>query len=212
MIKRLSEEYISKVARAQISRDPEYFLSCMGISFIEKVILKNFILFDDEFSYVYIIDGNVVGYVSGVCTDKFYHFIIKKNFFLCLFYGARSVFKKPCLILDIFSLLKFLFLKHPRSDIRAEMFSWWVLPEYRINSDFYKMHKIKIGKELWLQANNHFKKCGIKHYRLITPANNIQSNRFYRKIGYEYIGSIKLFGEEKFFYIGDVDKSDQILL
>ena len=211
MIK-MAAEHLKQVAEMQIKMDPEYFLSCFGQSFIENIILKSFILYDGAFAYLYIVDKKIAGYVSGVdFSSKFYLLIIRKNIFLIPFYVIKGLLKKPRLIIDIFNLLRFLFVKHPRSDIKAEMFSWWVLPEYRIGSEFYKKNKIKIGRELWSQANNLFNSLGVKRYRLITPTDNYQSNRFYTNMDYEFVGTLKLFNEEKNFYIGDIDKSGVIL-
>lgn len=199
----MTEKHIGQVARIQTRITPDYFLARLGPAFIENVILRSLMSYGDAFSYVYIVGGEVVGYISGVCSDKFYTHLLKNSLFLCMFHGIAGVLKHPRIVFDILGILKFLFLKHPRNDVKAEMVTWWVLPEYRIGTEFHKTNGVEIGRMLWKRANLHFEKRGIKHYRLVTPVSNIQSNRFYRNKGYEFVCSLELLGEEKNVYIGN---------
>jgi ribosomal protein S18 acetylase RimI-like enzyme len=204
MIVRMTREHLAEAAKAQIEVDPTYFLSCLGAEFLEKIVLAQFVDNEEAFAYVSIVDGKIVGLISGVCRAGFYGSVIRRHLFRCLRFGFTGAMRRPRLIGDAFSLLRYNFVHKRRPEIVAEGFSWWVLAEYQIGSDYHRRTGHRISQELWDRFLVHFHDRGVRQFRLVTPADNVVSNRFYRRIHCEFVGSFPLFGSLRNLYIGKV--------
>lgn len=83
--------------------------------------------------------------------------------------------------------------REPGSDVRAELLSYGVLPEFRRASAFYAERRIHVAQELLHGAFANLYRAGAPSVKIfIQPDPFIQ--RFYAREGFHYIGFVRRFG------------------
>jgi ribosomal protein S18 acetylase RimI-like enzyme len=84
----------------------------------------------------------------------------------------------------------------PGSEVKAELLSFGVLPEYRRGSSFHVQHGVRVAAELLHGAFEDLRRMGalkVKVY-IQTEEANPAINEFYRREGFQLVGRVRRFG------------------
>lgn len=214
MIKELSDSNIKDVVWLHLKILPDSIFSRFGGRFLE-VFYQNIIESEDFFCKVYYFEGRPAGFLFYTSNRKTgFHKFLRKHFFKILkILIKRSILHAGC----IKSLIQALFYlstvrDNESSSSCSEIISFAVLPEFRVHaareySEFYLKYKIRIADDLFGSMLKHLKGLGVSQLRIMTPAANAASNRFYQKQGCIFSGqTMQAFGIKANIYKTEICK------
>lgn len=204
MIKQLDDDGIESISILHEELLPESIFAIFGKEFLSKYFYKEVIKNENLFCDIYEFNRKIIGFITYT-NDSPHIFIrqIKNHPFLISFILIKVIFKRASRLKFILSSINFLFKQQKKilPDISSEILSFAVLPEYRVHNydkatgtirdtNFYKQSGIKVGEELFNRMITNLKRLNCKRLKIMTPADNISSNLFYKKMGCE-LTSIK---------------------
>lgn len=133
-------------------------------------------------------DDQILGFlVATLNVSNFYQGIIKDKFFPLSFEVLKSFIKYPKTVLEVIFWLLF-----PQSkQNHAELQFIAVSPQNQSRG---------LGTRLIELLNNTFEKKVIEKYVVGTKAYNIRSNNFYKKLGFKFLNSKKILGDNFNYY------------
>jgi ribosomal protein S18 acetylase RimI-like enzyme len=111
---------------------------------------------------------------------------------------GMGVLTRPAALSATLKLLPGFFVpgSQPGSEVKAELLSFGVLPEYRRGSSLYLQHRVHVAAELLHGAFEDLRRKGalkVKVY-IQTEDANASVNEFYRKEGFQCVGRVRRFG------------------
>jgi len=164
------------------------FLSIMGYKFI-WTIYDTMLDLDDCFLYIMRdwdpkLYYKPVGFIVG-CRDSktLFKRMLKINAGHIIKDTALALIRKPKLVLDCIKILRY----ESQSKIKPELLSICINPEYRNK---------KWGRKLVRKLERWFRKHKVKSYKVVVNQSNTDAQRFYHKLGFEYIKTFKLNDKE----------------
>lgn len=219
MVTLMHGEHVSEVVRIHQLVLTDSIYTWIGRPFLEyyyQNLLKN----DDFFCHVYTFNGKVTGFLAstsaayGVFLRQLRRDVLSISSVL-----TRIIAREPRKFRVILSASRFLFVQHPTilADVNGEVLSFAVLPEYRTAevgadgglrpTEFYARWEIPVAAELFFTAVQNLAACGVRDVKIMTPTDNVASNRFYTKVGCCLAAEgVMVFGHPTNFYYGRVDE------
>lgn len=195
MVTLMGFEHVNEVAGIHQSVLTDSIYTWIGRPFLEyyyRNLLKN----DGFFCHVYTFNGKVVGFLASTSAARRVFFRqLRRDTLGISAVLVRILAREPRKIGVILSASRFLFMERPAMmpHVEGEILSFAVFPEYRtveIGTDgirrptgFYAERKISVAAELFFSAMRNLASYGVHDVKIMTPADNVASNRFYSKFG-----------------------------
>jgi ribosomal protein S18 acetylase RimI-like enzyme len=174
-IRKMEIEDLPSVIQVHIKSFPGFFLSFLGPAFLSE-LYSSIVRDIYGISYVYIFDGEILGFVSGTAEPRGFYRRLMRKWWRFMFASFNPVIRNPKIIPRLFRAL----LKPQQTDSRKDvalLMSIAVLPERQGEG---------AGKQLIKAFLNEAYSRGIKTVELATDQeNNDYANRFYQKLGFE---------------------------
>ena len=183
------------------------FTTRLGMKFLEKVYYPGMLELNHVFIKIFLYNKKIAGFV--VCSTDANHVfstIVRRKLFCFLSITFLGIMKNPIIIKDLFRALFFVLFgqKELLPRVNSEIVNMGVLPEYRrmtmkkgilSTTEFYKVHGINLAQELFNSVLEEFRKRNIREFKVLTPADKKDSNKFYEKAGCRLVGeNIKILG------------------
>lgn len=219
MVTLMGREHASAVAGLHEAVLTDSVYSSIGRPFLEyyyRNLLKN----DDFFCHVHVFEGRVTGFLASTCQTGriFFRQLLRDS----LPIGAvllRSMTRDPRKLRIVLAASRFLFMQRPTllPEVEGEVLSFAVLPEYRTTevgvegalrpTRFYATWKIPIAAELFFASMRNLARRDVREVKIMTPADNPASNRFYAKVGCRLaVRDCLVFGHPTNFYRGRLEE------
>lgn len=200
MITLMGPEHASEVAGIHESVLTDSIYTWIGRPFLDyyyRNLLKN----DDFFCHVHILNGKVTGFLASTSEPRriFFRQLLRDTLPISVVF-LRIIAGEPRKLGLILSASRFLFVQRPtmQAHVHGEVLSFAVLPEYR---------KIPVAAELFFTAMRNLAARGVPDVKIMTPADNVASNRFYAKAGFRLaVEGIMIFGHPTNLYYGRIDE------
>ena len=207
MIVPLTSPYFHVVSQAHVELDPTAFLSQIkeiGVTFREEIFYPALIEDPDGFVWIYLVQGNLAGYIAGTQDVPSFYKLLKRRAPLLLFrLLAKAILKMPSLLVK-YAASGVRMERMPQKElIPAEIISFGVLPAYR-TPEFELQHGRHVAKALFEKAVESFRQAGIREYKVMTIQQNKAANRFYERQGCRLAGTSQPFGVPCNVFVGEL--------
>jgi ribosomal protein S18 acetylase RimI-like enzyme len=167
---------------------PRSPLTKLGTGFMGRFYYKVLPKQGYIFGAIAYVDGNPAGFVAATYdSDGFLRRAVRHNLFRLLLIGATT-FPTPRRIEGGIESLGILQARGPqsqwKSELTGEILSIGVRRAYR-SSEFKITTGIEIAKDLMEGAMDGFRRSNLNRVRLIVDANDIQTQGFYSRLGWQ---------------------------
>ncbi|MBI2596290.1 GNAT family N-acetyltransferase [Candidatus Daviesbacteria bacterium] len=196
----LNKSELSQITNLHYQVLKESFINNFGVNFL-KIAYKNIVLNPKNIFFILRERRKIFGFLVATEDDaQFNKSVIYTNF--------------SKLILEILKS----FIPHPLLSLKLIP---WFFSSIRIKQDLPELKFIAInpllqrrgwGSKLLIKLNNEFQKRGIRNYRVGTKSMNKNSNNFYKKSGFSFLGKKQMFGDSFNFYISPTSSNTDIIL
>jgi hypothetical protein len=215
----MGREHARDVAGIHESVLTDSIYTWIGRPFLEYYY-RNLPKSDQFFCHVHTFNGKVTGFLASTCGARriFFHQILRDSLLIGVVL-LRIIAAEPRKLGLILSASRFLFVQRPRMLPHAdcEVLSFAVLPEYRTievgadgglrPTEFCARWKIPVAAELFYAAMQNLAARGVRDVKIMTPSDNVTSNRFYAKVGCRLVvEGIMIFDHRTNLYCGRVDE------
>lgn len=219
MVTLMAHEHASEVAGIHQSVLTDSIYTWIGRPFLEYYY-QNLLKREDFFCHVHMFDGKVTGFLASTCEARriFFRQLVRDTLPISAVL-LRIIAREPRKLGVILSASRFLFVQRPTMlpHVDGEVLSFAVLPEYRTTevgadggvqpTEFYASWKVPVAAELFFTAMQNLAAHGIRDVKIMTPADNIASNRFYAKVGCRLAAEGSLvFGHPTNLYYARIDE------
>jgi len=191
----------------------------IGRPFLEYYY-RNLLTNPDFACYVYVVGSEVVGFLAITsAAGRVFQRQIRKDAIAIAGVLARTIGREPSKLGVILSATRFLFLERPAKlpEAQGEVLSFAVHPDYRTvvadgagnlrPSDFYSQWRVPVATELFHAGMEHLSRRGVPDIRIMTPADNTASNRFYAKVGCRLaVRDVRIFGHATNIYYAAIEQ------
>ncbi len=216
MIAGMRAEQAGEVAALHASVLTDSVYTWIGRPFLEyyyRRLLDN----PDYACHVHVHEGRITGFLASTSASGaiFQRQILRDPVRLGLALTG-SVARNPRAIPVLLSASRFLFGQRPTMlpGVDGEVLSFAVLPEYRtaeVGPDgavrptpFYTATRATVAADLFVAAMQGLAGRGVKRVKIMTPADNAASNRFYAKMGSRLTRDLPVFGHPTNLYLLDI--------
>lgn len=215
----MEPEQASEVAGIHASVLTDSVYTWIGRPFLEYYY-RNLPENRDFSCHVHTFNGRVTGFLASTSAAR--HVFLRQIFrdaFHVSAVALGAIAREPQKLGIVLSAIRFLFMQHPKMlpHVNGEVLSFAVLPEYRtaeVGSDgtirpteFYAKWKVPVATELFFGAMQNLATRGAREVKIMTPADNPASNRFYAKMGCRLAAAgLIIFGHPTNLYCGRVDE------
>lgn len=215
----MGREHASAVAGIHQSVLTDSVYTCIGRRFLDYYY-ENLLKRDDFFCHVHIFNSKVTGFLASTSEARriFFRHLLGDALRISVVL-LRILAQDPGKLGVILSASRFLFMQRPEMlpHVDGEVLSFAVLPEYRTTevgpdgeirpTEFYARWKIAVAAELFLAAMQSLAVRGVRDVKIMTPADNAASNRFYTKMGCRLaVTGSTVFGHPTNLYHAQIDE------
>lgn len=207
------------VSRIHAEVLPDSVYTWMGPPFLEYYY-RNLLGNDDFFCHVHVFDGQVTGFLAGsTATGRVFFRQLARDAARIAWVFLRILAGSPGKLRVLLAATRFLFAQRRRMlpDVRGEVLSFAVLPQFRTSelggdgrprpTVFYDRWQVAVAVELFLASMRTMKSRGVTEVKIMTPADNVASNRFYSKVGCALTDDqLIIFGRPTNLYHGRIDE------
>ena len=202
----LKTEHLQGAARAFVTLSPDYFLSAFGVPYLARTFWGVFCDEPDCFGFVWLDDGQVVGFVGGTCQrDRFIPAVIRRSPAAFLGRLIAACVRTPSFLAHGLGLFLTVRQERARSGPDAELISLGVLPGSRRPVIGLTGSEVSPAKVLLAAAASRLRARGLPAFRLYTGASNRLACGLYRRLGFREAHRLQLFSEEKICFVAPVD-------
>lgn len=165
------------------------FLSGLGVSFLRE-LYRALVLLEPDVQIVVLLDGKVIGFVSGTVNSKtLFRRVLLANPLGILKELIGAVVKRPYLLKKLFRVFSYPGFTEQEM-IKAELLSIAVDERFRGQ---------RMGKILVDALSREFVKEGISSFK-VSVWKDLPANGFYKKMGFRFLKAEKFIDGEMNFY------------
>lgn len=186
---RLTSEHLIQVSTLFREVFPDNPLSLLGIQFL-SALMASFITIPQTCGYVYLVDGEVVGFVVGTMDSRVYRQeLIRRRWFTLLARVASALLRSPTLVRPVISYLSTYPLQ-ARDRTLARGADWATVPPASLI--FLGVTESYRGRGVAAALTDHFlqrmRESHVGQVKLAVGATNYAARRFYEKHGWQTSG------------------------
>lgn len=203
----------------EIAQLHELVLPCsifvrLGKYFLESYYHRLLASADHVFSFVYVHEGRIAGFVAVTTSHKLFYSRIRRDFLPLSAALLRSAIASPRSCAAIAQAALFMLGKEKivQCDAEGELLQIAVRPDCRARMDsgeptpFFAKTGVKVAEALFIDAVTELRKRGVRSFRIMTGDANAASNRFYSRMGCKKIAAgMNIFGNPTSLYRCDAE-------
>lgn len=190
---RLRTEYLPRVSTLFSEVFPDNPLSLLGIKFL-SALLSSFVSIPETCGYVYLVDGEVVGFVLGTTDSRVYRTeLLRRRWFTLLACVASALLRSPTLVRPIISYLSTYPLLPRDRTLGRDGEQSLVPPASLIFLGVTRNYRGQgIAAALTNQFLQRMAECQVGQVKLAVGATNERALRFYEKQGWSMSGCFRV--------------------
>lgn len=184
-ITKMTERELKEVAELHCKYLNDSFLSSLGSEFLRELYSRTIGLKYGA-CYVYKKDSKIVGFIVGTTsTTQLFKDLIFRSWIKFAPYVIKKGITNPRAIAK--AMQSILYPTKAAVDTNAELLSIVVLPEYQRKG---------VGIRLVEVLFKYFKRNKIHKVKVVVDKENILANKFYKKIGFEFVKTIEMYDKK----------------
>ena len=203
-LRRLEPAHLDEVAGAFATLLPEYFMNQLGPDLLARTYWRVFCEDPDSFGFVWIVDGAVVGFMTGTFDrQSLMRKVIARAPMAFVWRGMVTALTRPSFLKHAWGLILTLRHERARPGPAAELMSLGVLPRRLTPALTATGAPISPARVLLGAALAAMRERQIPAFRLYAGTSNHLACAMYRRLGFQEVQRFRLFDDEKICFVGD---------